>query len=91
MSEEFKMLRKLKYALIDHYEDTGKRQWEVAGQIGKAANWISGVIKERVKPSKFEKKELSKILGKPIDELFPEPETTEHQIDKDRLVMEDVN
>lgn len=85
------MLRKLKYALIDHYEDTGKRQWEVAGQIGKAANWISGVIKERVTPSEFEKKKLAKILGKPIDELFPEREIAGNQINEEYLVTEDVN
>ena len=66
------MLRQFKHALMDHFEDTGQRQWQVAQKCKRSANWLSLVVKERICPTDSEKKTLGEILKKPVEELFPE-------------------
>lgn len=67
MFGEMKMNTALKIALIQYSEPA----YKVAEQMGIHETTLTKIIRERRVPSVEEKKKLSKILGKPINELFP--------------------
>jgi hypothetical protein len=61
------MCTALKHALVDHHEPA----YLVAYKIGRNDTWLSRVARGIVEPSEFEKSQISRILGKTVEELFP--------------------
>ena len=57
----------LKHALIDHHDPA----YLVAYKMTRSDTWLSRVARGIVDPTEFEKQQLSKILGKTVEELFP--------------------
>jgi len=57
----------LKHALVDHRDPA----YLVAYKMGKNDTWLSRVARGIIEPADFEKTQLSKILGKTAEELFP--------------------
>jgi len=57
----------LKHALVDHREPA----YRVAIQLGRSDGWLSKVAAGVKEPAEFEKQQLSKILGRTVDDLFP--------------------
>ena len=66
------MRMELKIALIIHQDDCGERQWQVANRIDKSENWLSMIIHEVRNPSPDDAEKLAAILGKTVQEIFPE-------------------
>ena len=62
------MLKHLHMALTAHNEP----RYRVASKINRPATWLSAVVHEAVKAKAEEKTRIAKILGKPVDTLFPE-------------------
>ena len=62
------MCSPVKHALVDHPGPA----YTVAKKMNKSDVWVSKVARGLIDPSDFDKEQLSKILGKPVDELFPD-------------------
>jgi len=63
------MCTPLKHALVDHPDPA----WKVGSQAGILDVRISMLSQGRATPRDWEISRLSEILGKPAQELFPEP------------------
>ncbi len=59
----------LKHVLVDHPDPA----WRVARQADISEVRISMLSQGRATPRDWEMSRLSEILGKPVRELFPEP------------------
>ena len=57
----------LKHALVDHREPA----YRVASQLGRSDSWLSKVAAGDKKPTDYDKKRISEILGRKTDDLFP--------------------
>lgn len=62
------MLKNLKMALASR----DGFNYEVAAKFNRDSSWLSLVIRGGRKLSSADKLKMSKILGKPVDVLFPE-------------------
>ena len=73
------MQRPLKHALIDHEAETSERGWQVAARMPKpkSDSWLSRVIRGSIVPKPEEKEKLAEILGRSVEELFPENQAVE--------------
>lgn len=61
------MLRNLKMALAVHPE----YGYQVAAKFNRQSSWLSLVIRGERKLSPADKIKMAKILGRPVDTLFP--------------------
>ena len=50
----------------------GLRHVEVARKIGRSPSWLSQVINGWNRPSPLDRRKISRVLGVPEQELFPE-------------------
>jgi len=62
------MLNNLNLALAGHNE----YRYQVAEKMGRHASWLSLVVRGSVKVKAEDQAKLAKILGRPVDVLFPE-------------------
>ncbi|PIR01371.1 MAG: hypothetical protein COV66_01805 [Nitrospinae bacterium CG11_big_fil_rev_8_21_14_0_20_45_15] len=63
----------LKCAIIQ----SGQKGYEIANQLGWSPSKISQIVIGVYRPSSEDKRKLSKILGRSIEELFPVPTSLE--------------
>ena len=61
------MATPVKHALVDHPDPA----WKVARAAGFSDVYLSRIASGRVNPSSAQKEEISKILKRPVQELFP--------------------
>ena len=66
--EKIQMSLNLKLAVIK----SGKYQFEIALEAGISEVKFSKILKGRIEPNQNEKDKIAKVLGRPINELFPE-------------------
>lgn len=62
----------LNVVLKTAFFEVGKRQIEVASQIGMDNNRLSQIVHGRIIPTPEERRQLAKALKKPETVLFPE-------------------